>query len=397
MTVDTGGFVKSLTSATPLRFADRANLQVLRGLEARALVEVPAGDLGVEAAATFADALAITGGRLTVTGRLETRGLLTLNSGGTLNLDGPAAEFVPTGGIEGTHFTFRVSSGAVVTLPGFEQLDVPGDFTPLFPIGTGFSAQGLGSRLTLPDMVSANGPTDWNVRGIPSVRFEAISSGTLVLPKLASLTGRTALVADDPDSRLEAPLLTTITGPVSDLIAGLAATRGGTINVPALTTLTRVATTLSELIGLGGLTFPGILDGSSLQIAGGSTLQGVGRIPANVENLATIRLDTSPGSLVFEGDLGLAPTSVLDAMIGLGAAHDEAGHLEVQGALTLDGTLQVTLANGYTPAVDDQFEIVSAATFAGAFASMEGLDLPNGLRLRVDVVEAKITLVVTQP
>lgn len=397
VTVNAAALAKRVKTATPLRLANRGSLTVLRDFDARARVEVPAGDLGLQGPATFAEALSLTGGSVTANGRLETRGMLTLNGGGTLTLEGAGAEFVPSGPVEGAHFTFRVTGGAIATLPGLAQLEVPGDFTPLFPLGTTLSARGAGSRLNLSDLAAANGPVNWNVRGIPTLRFEATEGGALILPRLATLTGRTALVAADPDSRLEAPLLTAVAGPTSEFIASLGATGGGTLQVPALASLTRVTFTLGELIGFDGTHYPGVLDATALQVAEGSTLQGVGRVSANVENLASILLNTAPGSLLVEGNVTLAAGGNLQAKIGLGAAHDAAGKLEVQGALALGGTLTVTLADGYTPAVGDRFEIASAATLTGNFGTTVGLELPNGLRLRVDFADGKVALVVIQP
>ena len=63
----------------------------------------------------------------------------------------------------------------------------------------------------------------------------------------------------------------------------------------------------------------------------------------------------------------------------------------------LAGILDVKLANNYTPTVGHQFEILAAGSLTGAFSSMTGLNLPNGLLLRVDVGGSKVVIVVTQP
>lgn len=397
VTLDTGTVVKSLRTVVPLVSGSRPNLSILRDLNAAEPVEISAGNVTVGGAASFEQTLTLDGGALEVSGRLETRAALRLEKNGALTLSGADAQFAPTGGVRGANFSFTARDGAVIEFPGFGTYDGPGDFTPLFPVGTRFSAQGAGSRLMLPDLTSANGPVDWNARGAPSVQFEAVSGGTLVLAELTALTGRTALVAEGLDSRVEAPRLTTITGPVSAFISSVAARDGGILEVPALTELTHVEATLSERRLFDGTTLAGVLDATALQLADGSILKGVGRVPATLDNRATIRLDTAPGSLVVEGDLTLAPTSVLNATIGLGAARNEAGHLDMQGTLALDGVLELTLANGYLPAADDRFEIAAAHSLTGAFVSLQNLDLPNGLRLRVDVADGNVAVVVVQP
>src|SRR6185503_17057384 len=50
-------------------------------------------------------------------------------------------------------------------------------------------------------------------------------------------------------------------------------------------------------------------------------------------------------------------------------------HLVVSGAATIDGTLNVTLVNGFTPSIGDVFTIVQAASRTGTFTG--GLNLPT--------------------
>lgn len=235
--LDSVGFIKSLTIRSPLKTAGRANLQVLRDLAATESVEVSEGDLGVDGAATFDGTLTLSGGRVTVAGRLEVHGALTLTGGSTVILTGPEAQFVPTGGVQGTHFTLLARDGAKIDLPGLVNLDAPGDFTGLFPVGTLLRAQGLGSRLTLTDLASATGPVDWNVRGAPSLSLEASGGGELELPKLATLAGRVKLVATGDGSVLDAPVLTSVQGSRAPFTAAMEASFNGRVQVPKLTTI----------------------------------------------------------------------------------------------------------------------------------------------------------------
>ncbi len=237
VTADVGGFVKSLRIHTPFTTSNRGNLSVLRDLTATATVTLPAGNMGVDGAALFEQALTLSGGTLSVGGRLETRAAFTWEKGGTLTLAGPQAQWVRGGSLQGANFRLIVRDGAVISLSGLATYDGPGDFTGLFPAGTTFQALGAGSRLTLPDLTSASGPMNWNVRGAPSLVFEAGSGGRVELPALTTLSNRVKLVANGPDSLLTAPALTSVTGTEAPFPAGLEARNNGRVQVPSLTTL----------------------------------------------------------------------------------------------------------------------------------------------------------------
>src|SRR5262249_19295466 len=112
-------------------------------------------------------------------------------------------------------FKMIAQNGATSSLPQFTAYRDPGDFSLFLPAGTLFQADGKGSQITLLELVSADGPIDWKVRGIPTIQFQATGGGSIQLPKLTTLTGRTALTASDPGSLVNATNLASITGPDS--------------------------------------------------------------------------------------------------------------------------------------------------------------------------------------
>ncbi|MBZ0269642.1 cadherin-like domain-containing protein, partial [bacterium] len=92
----------------------------------------------------------------------------------------------------------------------------------------------------------------------------------------------------------------------------------------------------------------------------------------------------SPGTLSITGNDPRAASSALQVEIGgrtAGTGHDQ---LAVSGAATIDGSLNVSLIDGFEPALGDSFLIVTAGTRSGAFASTSGLPLPNGLQFEVE-------------
>jgi hypothetical protein len=58
--------------------------------------------------------------------------------------------------------------------------------------------------------------------------------------------------------------------------------------------------------------------------------------------------------------------------------------MTVTGAATLDGTLNVALVNGFTPALNDRFRFMTFGSRTGFFSAQNGLDLGGGLAFQVD-------------
>lgn len=90
----------------------------------------------------------------------------------------------------------------------------------------------------------------------------------------------------------------------------------------------------------------------------------------------------SPGLVQFGGDVifGDAHTLTME-LAGLepGVEHDQ---IKVAGGLTLGGTLEVALLDGYAPLLGDTFDIAIAAFIDGEFAELLLPTLADGLRWR---------------
>ena len=55
--------------------------------------------------------------------------------------------------------------------------------------------------------------------------------------------------------------------------------------------------------------------------------------------------------------------------------------LSVGGTTTLDGTLNITLINSFSPALNDSFVIMTFANVSGTFATINGLNIGGGKEL----------------
>lgn len=120
---------------------------------------------------------------------------------------------------------------------------------------------------------------------------------------------------------------------------------GGTVNVNSNT-----------LTVSGTLTNSGKIEGSGAIVHTSFT------------NSGTIAPGNSPGILSFTGDL--VNNGTLDMEIGgtsPGTGHDQ---ILVSGTMTISGTMNVSFINGFTPAVNDEFILIDAASSTGAFSAV---------------------------
>src|SRR5262249_8538403 len=67
--------------------------------------------------------------------------------------------------------------------------------------------------------------------------------------------------------------------------------------------------------------------------------------------------------------------------------------VNISGAATLDGTLNVGRLNGYLPNSGDTFKVLSFGSRSGQFATITGLALGNSADLRANYSATDVTLV----
>ncbi|MFZ1265020.1 MAG: hypothetical protein WAU95_01010, partial [Anaerolineae bacterium] len=124
----------------------------------------------------------------------------------------------------------------------------------------------------------------------------------------------------------------------------------------------------------GSLTLGGgnVQANGTLALNGGS-LNGVGTVTANVSNSGQIAPGNGgAGALAIVGAYTQAAGGTLNIELGgltAGSQHDQ---LTVSGAVTLNGTLNVTLINGFSPAVNDNFIVLTYASRSGTFSAIAG-------------------------
>jgi len=115
----------------------------------------------------------------------------------------------------------------------------------------------------------------------------------------------------------------------------------------------------------------------------------------NFTNYGTV--DIRSGILAANGGYVSSPGALLNCALGGTTPGTNYGQLQVAGAVTLNGALSVDLINGFSPAINDSFTVVTAGTRNGTFnnfffpsnaVTMQLSNTPNSVIARVTDVLA---------
>jgi len=140
-----------------------------------------------------------------------------------------------------------------------------------------------------------------------------------------------------------------------------------------------------------------LLDGgtiaSSLPInIHGGMLTGVGTVIGNVNTAdgGSVRPGELAGIIDIEGDYTQSTTGGLNIDLGGYAAGGDYDVLNVSGTASLDGSLVVTLINGFVPQIGDQFTILTAGQRVGTFSAV--YTDPSTLEVEVTYGDNDVTI-----
>jgi uncharacterized repeat protein (TIGR01451 family) len=114
----------------------------------------------------------------------------------------------------------------------------------------------------------------------------------------------------------------------------------------------------------------------------GGTLQGVGTISGNVDNIGgTVSPGNSAGNLHISGNYTQGPTGALNIELGGIISVTEYDVLDVTGQASLDGELDISLINGYMPITGTVFRIMNFNIRSGDFVTETGTNVGDYLFL----------------
>ena len=113
-------------------------------------------------------------------------------------------------------------------------------------------------------------------------------------------------------------------------------------------------------------------------------------------NAGTLNPGLSPGVMTIEGDLYQGDSAVLNIELAgttPGSGHDQ---LVVTGEIQWNGTINVTLIDGFEPQAGDSFAIVNAASTTGDLDHLHGLRIGDDMVLGTDFADTGLTLITLQ-
>jgi len=104
-------------------------------------------------------------------------------------------------------------------------------------------------------------------------------------------------------------------------------------------------------------------------LAGGGTLDMSG---TTFINDGTINPGASPGLMTVNGNVTFGPTSVLNMELGGLVAGTQYDAIQISGNAALNGTLNLSLVNGFLPQPGNTFDLVTYGSHSGQFATLTG-------------------------
>lgn len=141
----------------------------------------------------------------------------------------------------------------------------------------------------------------------------------------------------------------------------------------------------------GTLTAPA---GVSLQ---NGTLQGQGTVAAAVISKATFTAGDSTsqaGKLSVAGSYTQDSTGVLSVAIGGTQVGTQYSQVAVSNGVSLNGTLNVTLINGFVPTIGTTFVVLTGSALTGQFTTVNGLSINSGEHFQISYKPKEIALTV---
>lgn len=280
----------------------------------------------------------VSGSSMTVTGNWVNNNAepnnLFVSAGGTVNVNGA---FNNNGGD---------ASGVIVS--GGSALTVGGDFN---------NSNGLfGARIDVSGGSAFTVKGDFNNTG---VAFLNVSGGSaLSVQKDLNNSGSLSLATGS-----------------AGLVQGTL-TNSGSLQIDKTSVLT-VKSAFKQTAG--SAVVDGLLDapGTGINIQGG-TLSGTGIVNGNVTMAGTMMPGDPTGGFTINGNYSQTSTGTLAEQVGW-INGSNASLLRVNGVVTLDGTLALTLLNGFDPTAGNSFILMTFFSDHGSFNTITGLNLGNNL------------------
>jgi fibronectin-binding autotransporter adhesin len=290
----------------------------------------------------------------------------------SIGFDGTGTLLLDQGGRMSTGFLFLgygVGSNAAATITGASSRWDIGFEIQMCSSGANATLDILGGTVTVGGDITSGGA------GVSTL---ILDGGTLDMQNHAIGPGTPVDVV-----RFRSGTLRNVAG-INNSGSGLLKTGPGTLNLNTANTYTGLTDIIAGVLQVsnatGSATGPG-----NVRTATGATLSGTGRITGAVQNDGSVApggvgggVGASAGTLRLAGAYTQNAGGSLNVEIGGIAAGSQYDRLAVTGAAALNGVVNVTLINGFQPAVGDTFDILTTGARNGVFAAANFPPLNSG-------------------
>jgi fibronectin-binding autotransporter adhesin len=346
----------------------------------------------------------LTGGTYKITGLLEFKGANIVTNDASITLTGANSKIDSSSGANALANFAVNDAGASFSLGTGRSFTTAGNFTNngLLSLAAGdtFDVNGNLTNFTGTALAGGayyvGGTLQFNGADIVTNSANITLSSTTA--KIVNQSAANALLGFNTNTAAGS---FTLSGNASLSTTGGSFTNAGTVTVSSGSTFTIGGSSYNYTQTAGTTTVNGTLAGAStgnLYLNGGN-LYGTGSLDYGVVDTATITPGTSAtstGELQVNGTYAQNSGGALDVTIGGTTAGTKFDQLNVSGTATLNGTLNITLASGYTPAVGNTFDILNASSVSGNFSTINGLAINSNEHFTVTTVsgdEIELTVV----
>jgi PEP-CTERM motif len=370
------------------------------------------GTVELQQASTLAVAGALTNaGTITLSGTGDSISANGVTNTGAFNLSGNSETLTDTGGFTNNAYLWEATKGTVTVGGDFNNnngadIDLSGTNASLavggmFTNAGTISMTGVGASLSADLTNSGSITLGGNSETLTDTgAFTNNSGGALAL----SADSDQVSVAADFNNNVGASLAmsgtngavsvtgifnnnggsVSLTGAGDTLSAGGGFTNSGSVSVGAGETVTVLNGNAYTQTGSGASTK---VDGSltaagGVEVNGGTLLGNAGTITGDVTLAGTLspgNASNTAGAININGNYLQTSAGVFDLGIGGLVAGGQFDLLSIAGTAGLNGTLDISLENGFFPTVGDTFTfLLASGGVNGVFGTVNGLNIGNG-------------------
>ena len=342
----------------------------------------------------------LNGGIYSISGTFQFNGANIVNNSANITLNGSTSKIIAKNGTSGLANFAKNTALGTFALTGGRNFTTKADFTNngVLTVGSGskFNVNGnltnfAGTTLT-GGTYNVSGTLQFNGANIVKNAANITLSGAA--SKIVDQTGTTNGLANFAVNAQTASF--TLASGRNFTTAG-AFTNAGTLKVSTGTAFA-VASGKSYTQVAGTTTNDGTMSvsgGGVFAINTGSVFGNAGTFSGNLISGGTVNMGDAvnlPGEIAVTGKYTQNSTGILAADIGGATAGTQFDQLNVTGAVTLGGTLNLQLINSFVPTIGSTFDIMNFASSTGTFATINGTHINPSEHFAVTVNPTNVTL-----